>query len=69
MINSKMRDYAIHAHDITSNSKYLGFKDLISLSLLHEMKGKEKDIEYVKNNYQTLKNEVERIVGIVNKYL
>ncbi len=62
-------NYAILAHAMKSDSKYLGFKTLASISLDHELKGKENDIDYIRNNYNDLKNEVNKIVEIVKNYL
>jgi len=62
-------NYAILAHAMKSDSKYLGFKKLAELSLNHELKGKENDIEYLEENYQELITEANKIIGIVNKYL
>ena len=62
-------NYAILAHAMKSDSKYLGFKKLSSLSLDHELKGKENNIEYLENNYEELITEANRIINIVKKYL
>ena len=62
-------NYAILAHAMKSDSKYLGFKTLAELSLNHELKGKENDIEYLENNYEELITEANRIIDIINKYL
>lgn len=64
-----MPDYAILAHSLKSDSKYLGFTELAELSLDHEMKSKDNDVDFVKNNYDTLEKEARRIIEIVNKYL
>jgi HPt (histidine-containing phosphotransfer) domain-containing protein len=62
-------NYAILAHAMKSDSKYLGFKKLAELSLNHELKGKENNIEYLENNYEELINEANKIIDIVKKYL
>ncbi len=62
-------NYAILAHAMKSDSKYLGFKKLAELSLNHELKGKENDIKYLEENYEDLINEVSRIINIVKEYL
>ena len=67
--NEDVSNYAILAHAMKSDSKYLGFKKLAELSLNHELKGKEDNIEYIKSHYDELMNEVERIINVVKKYL
>jgi len=62
-------NYSILAHAMKSDSKYLGFKKLAELSLDHELKGKDNDIEYLEKNYEELINEAKKIVSIVKKYL
>ena len=67
--NNDMANYAIHAHAMKSDSKYLGFTKLADLSLQHELKGKDNDSNFVNNNYQELMDELNRIVSIVKEYL
>ena len=62
-------NYAILAHAMKSDSKYLGFKKLAELSLNHELEGKNNNVEYLENNYEELMAEVDRIIDIVKKYL
>lgn len=67
--NGDMANYAIDAHAMKSDSKYLGFTRLAELSLDHELKGKENDIEYVNNHYDELIEEASRIISVVKEYL
>ncbi len=67
--NSDMPNYAIHAHSMKSDSKYLGFTTLAEMSLEHEMKSKANDIDYINNNYADLINEAKRIINVVKIYL
>lgn len=62
-------NYAILAHSMKSDSKYLGFTKLIDLAYDHELKGKENDIEYIKEHFNELIEEAERINSICKKYL
>ncbi|MCI8778208.1 MAG: Hpt domain-containing protein [Bacilli bacterium] len=64
-----MANYAIQAHSMKSDSKYLGFTTLAKMSLNHEMKSKDNDINYVNSNYENLIIEAKRIISIVNHYL
>ncbi len=62
-------NYAILAHAMKSDSKYLGFKKLAELSLDHELKGKENNLDYIKEHFNELNNEVNRVIEVVKKYL
>ena len=64
-----MENYAILAHSIKSDSKYLGFKKLAEIAYNHELKGKENDLDYVTNHFNELNDELCRILNIVNDYL
>ena len=62
-------NYAILAHAMKSDSKYLGFKKLAELSLNHELEGKNNNIEYIKEHYDELMNEANKIINIAKEYL
>ena len=64
-----MPNYAIIVHSIKSDSKYLGFTHLAELSYEHELKSKDNDIDFVNNNFNTLEEEINRIINLVKKYL
>ena len=66
---NNMHNYAIEVNALKSDCNYLGFKDLLILTTLHENKGKENDIEYVNNNYNQLINEINRLVNVIKKYI
>ncbi|MBR4618574.1 MAG: response regulator [Bacilli bacterium] len=63
------KEYSVLAHSLKSDSKYLGFDKLSEIALEHELKGKDNDIEYIKNNYDTLKQETISIINIIKTYL
>ena len=67
--NKDMTNYSIEVHSLKSDSKYFGFTKLAELSLNHELKSKENDIEYVNSNFSELELEYKRILNIVNNYL
>ncbi len=67
--NKNMKDYSIDVHAMKSDSKYLGFKKLAEISLDHEMKSKENNVDYVIEHYEELLNEYNRIINVVDKYL
>lgn len=62
-------DYAVEAHALKSDSKYLGFTKLADDALNHEMAGKNNDRLFIEKNYQKLEKEVEKIVNITRIYL
>lgn len=66
---SDMANYAIYAHSLKSDARYLGFTKLAELALDHEMKGKANDANYVFNNYDYLIAEANRMIDVATKYL
>lgn len=64
-----MPNYAIYVHSLKSDCKYFGFTTLANIAYEHEMKSKNNDFEYVKNNYARLMEEAEKVKNIVNEYL
>ncbi len=67
--NGDMENYAIAAHAMKSDSKYLGFTKLAEIALDHELKGKENDSNYVTEHFNELEQEAQRIISIVKQYL
>ena len=67
--NKDMTNYSIEVHSLKSDSKYFGFTKLAELSLNHELKSKDNDIDYVNSNFSELELEYKRILNIVNNYL
>ena len=61
-------NYAIIAHSMKSEAKYLGFKNEAEVFLAHELKGKENDSDYIINNYNTLVESVNKITNLLNEY-
>lgn len=66
--NEDMKNYAIEVHSLKSDCKYLGFTTLAELSYQHELKSKENDLDFVKDNFSTLESEYEKIKKIVKEY-
>ena len=64
-----MNNYAIQAHSLKSDARYLGFNKLAELAYNHELKGKEKNINYIYDNYDMLIDEANRIVNITRQYM
>ena len=67
--NNDMANYAIIVHAQKSDSKYLGITKLSEMSLEHELKSKENDIEFVNQNYDALINELTHVLEICKKYI
>ena len=67
--NNDMENYAILAHSMKSDSKYLGFTRLAELSLNHEMEGKANNSNYINEHYDELMAEAYRIINVVKQYL
>ena len=67
--DNDLANYSIEVHALKSDAKYLGFTKLSEIALDHEMKSKENDIEYIKNNYVLLIEELNKVLSIVKKYL
>lgn len=62
-------NYAILAHSLKSDSKYLGFTELIDLAYAHELNGKENNISFINEHFDELMKEVNRINSICKTYL
>lgn len=67
--NKDMENYGILVHAMKGDSKYLGFSKLALLSLNHQLKSEENDIDYVYENYDELITEANRVIDIVKRYL
>ena len=64
-----MNNYCILVHSLKSDAKYYGFVKLAEIALNHELKSKEDDVVYVRNNFDTLMNEIKRVESLVKDYL
>lgn len=68
--NSKnVNDYAVEAHALKSDSKYLGITSLSNMALDHETNAKENNYYFINANYDKLKQEVNKYRDIIKKYL
>lgn len=66
---NEMSNYAIYAHSIKSDARYLGFTDVAKVALDHEMAGKGNDEHFVEKNYQNLVDVTNKMTEIVKNYL
>lgn len=64
-----MSNYAIFAHSIKSDARYLGFTALAEAAYQHEMEAKSNNMYFVSNNYEALIKEANRIINVVKQYL
>jgi len=67
--NGDMKNYAILVHAMKGDSKYLGFTKLAEISLEHQLKSQENDLEYIKKYYNEWLQEVRRVLRVVQDYL
>lgn len=67
--NDDLNGYAIEAHSIKSDSKYLGFINLAETSFQHEIHAKEGDVNFIRENYEKYLEKIERITKILKNYL
>ncbi|MBR6133087.1 MAG: Hpt domain-containing protein [Bacilli bacterium] len=63
-----LANYAIEAHAMKSDCKYLGFMTLADLAYQHEMAGKENRADFVNSSLESLLTEANRIITVVNSY-
>lgn len=66
---SDLHNYAIYAHSLKSDARYLGFTSLAEHAFNHEMAGKNNDINYIFNNYDAFINEAKRVIKVVCDYV
>lgn len=64
-----MPNYAIYAHSIKSDARYLGFTEVAKVALDHEMAGKGNDERFVQKEYDNLVNVTNQMIAIVKEYL
>ncbi len=66
---SDMTNYAVYAHSIKSDAKYLGFTKLAEIALEHEMKGKENNPSFVLDHYDEFICEANRMIQVASSYI
>lgn len=64
-----MANYAIYAHSIKSDARYLGFTETAKIALDHEMAGKGNDEKFVQREYDNLVEATNKMISIVKEYL
>lgn len=66
--NSEISSYTILAHSLKSEARYLGLNNLSQIFYNHELKGKEGNIDYIKNNFYEVKNAIESLKNNIKDY-
>ena len=64
-----MANYAVFVHSLKSDCKYFGFLKLAEKAYEHELKSKDNNYNFVKENFEDLMEETRKVQGIVDNYL
>ena len=63
-----MSNYAILVHSMKSDAKYLGFMSFAEIAYQHELKSKENDSKYCKENFKELEEELQKYIAVAKEY-
>lgn len=63
-----MQNYAIVAHGLKSEARYLGFENLGEISYKHELEGKANNLFFVTDQFENYMSEINRSVDIAKSY-
>ncbi len=66
--NIEISSYTILAHNLKSEARYLGLNKLSEVFYNHELKGKENNIDYIKNNFVEIENAVGTLKSSIKDY-
>ena len=61
-------DYAILAHALKTEARYVGCNELGDIAYEHEMAGKDKNQDLINEKFAELKGEANRVYKVVEKY-
>ncbi|MBP5678387.1 MAG: response regulator [Bacilli bacterium] len=64
-----MENYAIDVHSLKSDCKYLGFMGLADIAYDHELKSKEKNLDYVREHFKELETEYNKVLTVIKNYV
>lgn len=64
-----MKNYAILAHSLKSDARYLGFTKLGEIAYEHELQSKENNYGYILENFNALLDEAKVVIGLAQKYI
>ncbi len=62
-------NYAIYAHSIKSDARYLGFEDIAAICLEHETAGKEGNSAFILSDYDRIVSAADKMTEVVSEYL
>ena len=62
-------NYAIFAHSIKSDARYLGFTNVAEVALQHEMAGKESNQHFIEKDYNHLLQVTDEMTNVIKEYL
>lgn len=62
------QNYAILAHSMKSEAKYLGFMAEADIFLAHELHGKENDAEFINSNFNIIRETIRKISTLLTSY-
>ena len=65
---SDMTNYSILVHSLKSDAKYLGLMSLAEVAYEHELKSKENDSVFIKDNFKRLEVEYTKALNIIKTY-
>lgn len=63
-----MANYAILVHSMKSDAKYLGFMKFADIAYQHELKSKENNYDYCKENFTALVDELHQVLVVAREY-
>lgn len=66
---SDMANYAIVVHSLKSDCRYFGMEDLANMFYEHELAGKRNDSIFVRENYDKLMENAEKMIKVVKRYM
>ena len=66
---SDMTNYAVFAHSIKSDARYLGFTKLADIAYVHELASKANNVDEVNAKFEELMNTVDEFTSLAKKYL
>lgn len=69
LIAANTSSYAIDVHSIKSNAMFFGFTKLAEMALNHEQSSKAGNIDYLKEHFNELYNEVIKSINVIDKYM
>ena len=66
--NGEISSYTILAHSLKSEARYLGLNNLSQIFYNHELKGKEGNIDYIKNNFYEIESALGSLKSNIKDY-